>query len=86
MRLAKSFAFSDRYSLELRGEAFNIANHPNVTSVNTTAYLFSNGGSGSPLTGTATYQAPTFGAATSINSSGFALTPREIQLSARFAF
>jgi hypothetical protein len=86
MRVAKNFAFTEFYNLELRADVFNIANHQNVTSVNTTAYLFSNGGSGSPLTGTATYQAPTFGTNTSINSSGFLYTPREIQISARFSF
>jgi len=86
MRVAKNFAITERYNFELRADVFNVANHQNVTSVNTTAFLFSNGGSSSPLTGTATYQSPTFSANTSINSSGFLYTAREIQISARFSF
>ena len=86
IRAIKAIPFSDRYNLELRADFFNVANHQNVTAVNTTGYLFSNGGSGSPLTGTATYQSTTFGLPNSVNSSGFEYRPREIQLSARFAF
>jgi len=86
VRVLKGFKFTERYNLELRADFFNVANHQNVTSVNSTAYLFSNNGSGNPLTGTATYQSPTFGTNTSINSSGFLYTPREVQISARFAF
>ncbi len=86
VRVLKGFRFTERYNLELRADFFNVANHQNVTSVNTTAYQFSNNGANNPLTGTLTYQSPTFGANTSINSSGFLYTPREIQISARFAF
>ena len=86
VRVLKNFAFTERYNLELRGDFFNIANHQNVTAVNSTAYLFSNNGSSNPLTGTATYQSPTFAQNTSINSSGFLYAPREIQISARFSF
>ncbi len=86
IRAIKAIPFSDRYNLELRADFFNVANHQNVTAVNTTGYLFSNNGSTNPLTGTATYQSTTFGIPNSINSSGFEYTPREIQISARFAF
>jgi outer membrane receptor protein involved in Fe transport len=86
LRVLKGFKFSGRYNLEFRADLFNVANHQNVSAINSTAYIFSNGGSGSPLTGTATFQAPTFGTNTSINSSGFLYTPREIQISARFSF
>ena len=85
-RVSKNFRFTERYNLELRADFFNVANHQNVTSVNTTAYVFSNNGATNPLTGTLTYQQPTFAQNTSINSSGFLYTPREIQISARFAF
>ena len=86
VRLSKSFEFTERYKLELRGDFFNVANHQNVTSDNGTAFVFSNNGAANPLTGTLTYQSPTFGLPTSINSSGFEYTPREIQISARFSF
>jgi hypothetical protein len=86
VRVLKGFKFTERYNLELRADLFNVANHQNVSAINSTAYIFSNGGANSPLTGTATFQAPTFGTNTSINSSGFLYTPREIQISARFSF
>jgi hypothetical protein len=41
MRLEKQFTFDAKdkpYHLELMGEMFNVANHPNVTGVSTTAY------------------------------------------------
>jgi len=34
MRLSRSFKFSERYSLQLTAEGFNIANHTNYSSVN----------------------------------------------------
>ena len=82
IRLVKGIPFTERRSLELRGDFFNIANHQNISAVNATGYTFSDTG---PLTSNAIY-APTFGAPTAINASGFLYTPREIQLSARFAF
>jgi hypothetical protein len=38
LRLSKRFRVADRVNLEFLGEAFNVANHQNVTGVNTTAY------------------------------------------------
>ncbi len=83
IRLIKGIPFTDRYNLELRGDFFNIANHQNISSLNTTGYTFSSTGAASS---TAAYAATTFGVPTSINSSGFLYTPREIQLSAKFIF
>jgi hypothetical protein len=85
IRVGKGFNFTDHYKLELRADMFNVANHENVTSVNSTAYVLGSV-TGNTLAGTATYQASTFGTNTSINSSGFLYTPREIQISARFSF
>jgi hypothetical protein len=31
--------FHERYGLEFLGEAFNLANHPNVTAANSSAYF-----------------------------------------------
>ncbi|HLI75648.1 MAG TPA: carboxypeptidase regulatory-like domain-containing protein [Acidobacteriaceae bacterium] len=83
IRLIKGIPFTGRYNLELRGDFFNIANHENVSSVNTTGYTFSDTGA---LTSNAAFGTTTFGVPTAINASGFLYTPREIQLSARFAF
>ena len=39
MRAQKTFNIAEKYNLELIGEAFNLANHQNVTGVNTTGYI-----------------------------------------------
>ncbi|HEX4155780.1 MAG TPA: TonB-dependent receptor [Acidobacteriaceae bacterium] len=83
LRLVKGIPFTERYVLELRGDLFNVANHPNVGGIGSTAYIFNDTGA---LASTAAYQPTTFGVPTSINSSGFSFTPREIQISARLSF
>lgn len=83
IRVAKGIPFTERYNLELRADVFNIANHPNVSGINSTAYIFNAAGT---LNNVANYQPTTFGIPTSINSSGFLFRPREIQISARFSF
>ncbi len=91
LRISKRFQFFEKYNLELLGESFNLANHQNVTALNATSYtLGTTPGVGNSLTfntqdgsggGTPLYQA-----VTNTNSSGFAYTPRQLQLSARFQF
>ena len=44
LRITKKFTLREGYTLDLLGEAFNVFNHYNVTSVNTTAYFFSTSG------------------------------------------
>ncbi len=89
VRLVKGIPFTSRYNLELRADLFNVANHENVSAVSTQAYLLSSTGANSAAapstTGTATFQS-SFGTRTTVNSSGFLYTPREIQISARFLF
>ena len=83
IRLVKGIPITERYTVELRGDFFNIANHQNVTTTGATAYSFTSTSAGNS---NATYNPTTFGVPSSINSSGFLYTPREIQLSARFTF
>jgi hypothetical protein len=83
VRVIKGIPFTERYLLELRADLFNVANHQNISAVGTTGYIFNDTGA---LTSTAAYQPTTFGVPTSVNSSGFLYTPREIQISARFSF
>jgi hypothetical protein len=95
IRVQKAFAFEHGYNLQLIANVFNIANHQNVDGMNATAYIYSDAGSSgltaatSPggaypkdLASTLTYQ-PTFDTITSKNATGFLLTPREIEISAR---
>jgi hypothetical protein len=83
IRVVKGIPFTERYILQLRADLFNVANHENVGGIGTTAYIFNDTGA---LTSTAAYQPTTFGVPTSVNSSGFTFTPREIQISARLQF
>lgn len=76
MRAQKSFNFAEKYNLELIGEAFNLANHQNVTSVNTTGYTFS----GSNL-----QYNPAAGTPQNANSN-FAYSPRQMQVAVRLVF
>jgi hypothetical protein len=84
VRVAKSFAFTERYNLQIILQAFNVANHQNVSSENTTGYKLA-AVKGNTLAGTATYQA-NFGTINTTNNSGFAYTPRQLELSAKFFF
>ncbi len=79
MRAQKAFQFYEHYNLELFGEAFNLANHQNVTGVNSTGYAITGTG-----TGTLTYQA-NFGQTSSANTN-YAYGPRVIQIGARVNF
>ena len=81
-RVEKQFAITERYRLQVFLQAFNLANHQNVTTVNTPAYKLSGPGA---LAGTATYQA-NFGTVSKTNNSGFSYTPRQLELAARFSF
>jgi TonB-dependent receptor-like protein len=90
MRLSKRLLFRERYGLEFLGEAFNLANHPNVSAVNSSAYFVNDNlesgsktlGAGNTLT---PYSTP-FGQVTGINNSNFALNVRQLQLGVRFQF
>jgi hypothetical protein len=79
LRAQKSFRFADHYNFELFGEAFNLANHENVTGVNSTGYAITGTG-----TGTLTYQA-NFGLKSSANSNT-AYGQRVIQIGGRLTF
>jgi hypothetical protein len=83
LRAQKSFRFAEKYNLELFGEAFNLANHENVTGVNSTGYAISSPSTPAGL-GTLTYQA-NFGLTSSANSNT-AYGPRVVQIGARATF
>jgi outer membrane receptor protein involved in Fe transport len=86
LRAQKDFLFMEKYNLQLIGEAFNLANHQNVTGINGTGYAISTSQGNTPATtsNSLTYQ-PSFGTVTSANSN-YAYGPRVIQLALRFMF
>jgi hypothetical protein len=91
VRFEKDFSVMEHDSLQLFAEVFNLANHQNITGVNTTAYQLSTAQNaptattpgGTPVN-TMTYQ-PSFGTPSSANSN-YAYNPRLIQVAARFVF
>jgi hypothetical protein len=87
MRVQKDFTFAEKYNLQLIGEAFNIANHQNVTSINASAYTLTTASSGAQATNptsTLVYQS-TFGTVTAANSNN-SYQVRQVQLAARLVF
>jgi hypothetical protein len=86
LRLSKRFSVKERVKLEFLGEAFNVANHQNVTGVNMTAYTVGSATATKTNTLTYTTAVPTFGATTATNTSGFSYAPRQIQLGVRAQF
>ncbi|RZU41733.1 TonB-dependent receptor [Edaphobacter modestus] len=97
LRISKRFSITERAKLELLGETFNLANHQNVTGVNTLGYSLgtttvTTAGVTRPTGNTLTFntspttQASQFGAVTSTNSSNFQFAARQIQIGARLQF
>jgi hypothetical protein len=84
VRFQKQISFEKGRNLQLMCNIFNVANHQNITSINSTAYQLS-GIKGSNA-GTATYQSSTYGKIVNTNSSGFLYAPRQVEFTARFNF
>ena len=91
LRVSKRLTFRERcYALQVLGEAYNLANHQNVTGVNGPAYVVNDVlaagsktiGVGNTLT---PYSVP-FSQVTSTNNSNFAANVRQVQLGVRFEF
>lgn len=86
LRAQKDFTFMEKYNLQLIGEAFNLANHQNVTGINGTGYAISTvqGATPASTVNSLTYQS-SFGTVTSANSN-YAYGPRVVQLALRLMF
>jgi hypothetical protein len=85
-RVQKDFVLHENYTLQIIAEAFNLANHQNVTTLNTGAYTLAS----TPGTGTAAPTAtltPTtnFGSVSATNST-YAFAPRQFQFALRLQF
>jgi outer membrane receptor protein involved in Fe transport len=79
-RLSKSFQIAERFNLQFLAEAFNLANHLNVTGIANTGYIIGTT-NGSP---SLTYNSP-FGTVNNANSN-FAYSTRQIQIGAKLRF
>ncbi len=89
MRAQKDFTFAEKYNLQLIGEAFNLANHQNVTAITSQGYVLNTVSptpAGTPGTPTSTLNYQTsFGAVTATNSNN-AYQTRQVQLAVRLVF
>ena len=92
LRLSKRVVVQERYRLEFIGEAFNLANHQNVSAVGASAYspTVTTTGTGAAQVGTANlltpYTTTPFGSVTQVNNSNFAFSQRQLQLAVRVEF
>ncbi|MBZ5503989.1 MAG: TonB-dependent receptor [Acidobacteriia bacterium] len=88
LRLSKTVKFQEKYSVELLADAFNLANHTNVTGVTTTGYTV---GTNATACGTLAaspclnFNSAGFGVPNSANSN-FSYSPRQLQLGVRVKF
>jgi hypothetical protein len=86
LRVTKAFKFGERYNLQLLAEGFNIANHRNITGINTTAYSITSAVGASPAATTSQLvYSPSFGSVTAANSNASYQT-RQIQIAAKLVF
>jgi hypothetical protein len=83
LRISKRIRFTEHMNLELLAEGFNIFNRANVTQVNT-SYISSISFGTASQTGVLNYNA-LYGSTNTINNT-INLSPRQIQLGARFHF
>jgi len=91
-RIMREFRLTEKLHLQMLGEAFNILNHTNISSVNTTAFNYVNAGSGACTSAVAAgangclVPSPTFMAPTASSSTNGLYGARQLQLSAKFTF
>jgi len=85
LRLSKHIVVKERYSLEFLGEAFNLANHQNVTAVGATAYTVAQDKTNF-LNTLVPYTSTPFQTVSSTNNSNFAYNVRQLQLAVRMKF
>ena len=88
----REFILRENLRLQFLGEAFNVFNHTNISSVNTTAFNYAAvGGAGCPGTlarGTngCIIPNPTFELPTASSSPNGLYTARQLQVSAKLVF
>lgn len=89
-RITRDFRlWKERYKLQIIGEAFNLFNHTNITTVNTTAYAYLAAGSGACPPASATNAAclvPQSSFMSPTATSDNLLTARQLQISGKFFF
>jgi Carboxypeptidase regulatory-like domain/TonB dependent receptor len=85
-RLGRQFSISERLKLSLVGEAFNLFNHTNISTVNTTAFSYLAPGSGACAGHTNACFTPSSTFLTPTATSNLIFGPRQLQISGRLTF
>jgi hypothetical protein len=91
-RVMRQFTVMEKYHLQMLAEAFNLFNHTNISSVNTTAFNYVAAGSGACTTAIAAgangclTPSPTFMAPTASSSTNGLYGARQLQFSAKIVF
>ncbi len=85
-RLGRQFAITERLKLAFIGEAFNLFNHTNVSSVNTTAFTYSAAGSGVCAGHTNACMVPNAAFMSTTATSNLIFGARQLQISGRLTF
>jgi hypothetical protein len=85
-RLGRSFSLAEHVKLTLVGEAFNLFNHTNVSSVNNTAFSYSAAGSGVCSGHTNACFSPSSTFLTTTSTSNLLWGPRQLQVSGKLIF
>jgi len=90
LRISKRFTFAERYSAEISGQAYNLFNHVNATTVNNTGYIITsntaacNNSVGTNANPCLNFNTP-FGSIINANSN-FAYSSRQVEIGFRFLF
>jgi len=85
-RIGRQFSLTEKLKLSLIGEAFNLFNHTNVSSVNTTGFTYSAAGSGACAGHTNGCFVPNAAFLVPTATSNLIWGPRQLQLSGRITF
>ncbi len=85
-RLGRQFAVGERVRLSLIGEAFNLFNHTNVSSVNNTAFFYAAPGSGLCAGHSNACFYPNAAFLSPTSTSNLLWGPRQLQISGRLTF
>ncbi|QNI38366.1 TonB-dependent receptor [Edaphobacter sp. 4G125] len=86
-RLQKDFKLHENYNLQFTAEGFNLANHQNITGVNTTAYSIQTLGTAPNTMPNQMVWQPNFGMSSSSGVNGnYAYQVRQFQFGARIMF
>lgn len=86
LRLGRQFALTERIKFTLLGESFNLFNHTNVSSVQTTGFTYAAAGSGACAGHTNACFVPFSAFLAPTATSNLLWGPRQLQISAKLTF